>query len=78
MPCKVIPVGDTYAIACSRGRSAPCSTPHCGRPHTALCDFLVVRNGKPGTCDAKLCASCRVRQPGKDKDFCRAHAGAGA
>jgi hypothetical protein len=62
------------AIACG-GRQArsTCSTPGCGRPTVALCDYEVVKKGKPGTCDAKLCDRCRQRQ-GEDRDFCPPHA----
>lgn len=71
MPCRQ--VGN--AIVCTRGRSgAPCSVPGCGAPHVALCDFPVARAGRAGTCDAKLCERHRVRQPGKDRDFCPPHA----
>lgn len=30
----------------------------CGYPGGLLCDYPVMRNGKAGTCDAKLCRRC--------------------
>lgn len=59
------------AITCG-GRAPACSVPGCGRESTAACDYPVVRRGRKGTCDKKLCDRCRVRQ-GDDIDFCPPH-----
>ena len=74
MACRTIATGPgMFAIACDRGaRRQRCGTPGCGGDCVALCDYPVKRKGKDGTCDAKLCESCRVRQP-QDRDFCPAH-----
>lgn len=62
----------TVAIICGgrRGRrSPPCA--YCGKPSAFECDGPS-SSRKSGTCDVKLCGSCRVHVP-PDLDFCRAH-----
>jgi hypothetical protein len=59
---------------CGRRRVAPCMTEGCGRPHTTLCDYPLTGSLKGKTCDRKMCDGCRVKQPAKNRDFCRAHA----
>jgi hypothetical protein len=62
----------TTAIICSRAtRRAPCK--YCGAPHTKLCDYPVERNGKPGTCDIRMCDRCATNG-GHEIDYCRPHA----
>lgn len=61
------------AIVCSRERRTWCQ--ECGRNRTeVLCDFPLAGSKKGKTCDRKLCRSCAVKQPGRDRDFCPAHA----
>ncbi|MES2339267.1 MAG: hypothetical protein V4537_14330 [Pseudomonadota bacterium] len=38
-----------------------------------MCDYPVVRKGKPGTCDARMCGRCRTSK-GDDLDACPPHA----
>jgi hypothetical protein len=74
MPCIPIkgPAGTT-AIVCTRGtRRSTCSVPGCARYTSKLCDYPVIRDGKPGTCDARLCDKCAV-PAGNDRDLCPAH-----
>jgi len=66
-------VGGCTVIACGRSGFSPCSTPGCRNRSSKLCDYPVVRNGQPGTCDAKICDRCATNV-GPDKDFCRPHA----
>ncbi len=75
MSCKVSSPGPGVTVfTCGRQpERAPCETANCGKPHEALCDYPVKRNGKPATCDRRLCSACRVRQ-GPDIDHCPAHA----
>lgn len=79
MPCTpfVLPDGSAAGIICTRGprRAAePCQVPGCTRPHVALCDWKVSREGRPGTCDLRICAGHRWPIPGeRDKDLCPAH-----
>jgi hypothetical protein len=66
MACTVIKLpGGGAAIAC--GPRPRCRG--CGRPARYQCDYEV--EGK--TCDAWLCAHCRVPQ-GSNVDFCARHA----
>jgi hypothetical protein len=58
---------------CGRRRVAPCMTEGCGKPHTSLCDYPLTGSLKGKTCDRKMCDGCRVKQPGKNRDYCRAH-----
>jgi hypothetical protein len=60
--CESIRLGDgTVAIMCSRGQRRPrCSVPGCSAPSEFQCDEPVVRRGRPGTCDAHLCAAHRT------------------
>jgi hypothetical protein len=78
MSCESITFPDgTTGIICSRGRRrAPCQIVNCGRPYEKLCDYPVRRNGKPGTCDIKLCAAHakQVAAVADDTDYCPAHA----
>jgi hypothetical protein len=61
------------AIVCGpRQPRKRCSVPGCNEWSTAACDYPVVRKGKPGTCDARLCDRCRQRQ-GPDRDYCSPH-----
>lgn len=51
MPCTpfVLPDGSAAGIICTRGprRAAePCQVPGCTRPHVALCDWKVSREGR--------------------------------
>lgn len=71
MTCERFPIPGGVAIVCSRGRRGKrCA---CGKPAPFLCDGP--RDGRPGkTCDAPLCATCRV-QAGEGRDLCRTHAG---
>jgi hypothetical protein len=72
MPCEVKKLGDSFAIACSRGPKAqPCK--YCGRASLKLCDhkLMGVKAGK--TCDIPMCERCSTHvEP--DLDFCRVHA----
>jgi hypothetical protein len=70
--------GGGQMIVCGPHRPRPpCEATDCGpRPaaHVALCDFPVVRNGRPATCDLKLCERHRWPMPGHaDSDLCPAH-----
>jgi hypothetical protein len=67
-------VQPTAVFICGRRRVAPCMTEGCGRPHTSLCDFPLTGSLKGKTCDRKMCDRCRVRQPGKNRDYCPVHA----
>jgi len=80
MPCRVVKIGDTFAIV----KFAPekrrrCSV--CGDLTTVvLCDFVLEGQallfGEPGaksrTCDAPLCKRCAIHIP-PDTDFCPDH-----
>jgi hypothetical protein len=66
-------VQPTAVFICGRRRAAPCVTENCGRPHTSLCDFPLTGKLSGKTCDRKMCDNCRVKQPGKNRDYCRAH-----
>lgn len=74
MPCNTIPAGKGgYVVVCTgRQRRTRCDTPGCGRWTEALCDYPVVRNGKPGTCDRKMCDRCRTKK-GENIDHCPPH-----
>jgi hypothetical protein len=61
------PVG---TIICRRPVFASCR--YCSRQSTKLCDFPVVRDGKPGTCDTRLCDRCAM-PAGKSIDYCKPH-----
>jgi hypothetical protein len=70
--CTRIDLGPGVTGWVCRGRQprpAGCSVPHCGRPHTVLCDFPM----KAKTCDAKLCDAHRTKV-GPNLDHCPAHA----
>jgi hypothetical protein len=56
---------------CGSSRIECCSESGCRRVSTALCDYPM-DGGK--TCDARLCETHRVRQPGHNRDFCPKHA----
>jgi hypothetical protein len=74
MHCRFIRTPDgNMAVFCGpRGPRPRCSVPGCGRPVERECDFPVQRRGKPGTCDAKLCAT-HAKPAGPDRDLCPAH-----
>jgi hypothetical protein len=77
MSCEIIrgEDGAVEMIVCSRGRRASrCQVPGCARPHTALCDWPLSGAKAGATCDLRLCDSHRRPQPGRDRDFCPAHA----
>ena len=75
MTCRpyVGPNGER-GFVCTRGeRKKVCGQCH-RREATQLCDYSL-RGAKEGkTCDAPLCVGCAVKQPGKDTDYCPAHA----
>ena len=75
MTCRTVAAGPGFtAIVCGgRGIRKSCSRPGCTNWSEFECDYPVTRKGKAGTCDAKLCAGCRVRQPVDGIDFCAAH-----
>lgn len=85
MGCKAVrSQAGVVAIVCGLPRPRPCETPSCAHariPHIALCDFPVIRNGRPGTCSRRMCESCRwsVPTPGPrelgddDLDYCPVH-----
>lgn len=81
MACKVIrgiaPDGSVFSgIACGpRQKIALCDVEHCGREHSALCDWPVERTAKhrSDTCDMKLCDKHRVRLKERDRDYCPEH-----
>ena len=62
MSCDRIDLGGgNFAIVCSRGqRRKRCSVPGCDGTGEFQCDEPVVRRGRPGTCDAYLCAAHRT------------------
>lgn len=69
----IAPSGDvTSGIACTRGKTKRCDTPNCQEVCVALCDHPVTRNGKPGTCDRKMCKA-HQHPAGEDKDLCEVH-----
>lgn len=76
MKCTPVKVGDTYAIACSRGRRAP-RCKWCNEVSTKLCDFVVsspLQITHKKTCDAPMCdVHAKIIEPGKD--YCPIHAG---
>lgn len=80
MPCRVIPIGGGFAIACGPGsRPKQCKAPGCGRPSIALCDWKLHRVGDDGkrvytgkTCDAPMCEVHRF-SVGTNKDLCGPH-----
>lgn len=72
MPCKRIDLGEgTFAIACTRGRSArpkPCIV--CRRDGARLCDgVLPTPGGGTRVCSAALCLEHSVRL-GSGSDYC--------
>lgn len=71
MNCTPIPGG---FVCGGRARRPKCSVPDCNNPTEAECDYSVTRRNPAAskTCDAKLCAECKVSQGG-DIDFCPAH-----
>jgi hypothetical protein len=75
--CRTVAIGPGVAILCDRTRRESCSTPGCRGTSEALCDFSLTGSKAGKTCDKRLCRSCRVRQPGEDHDYCRAHAAQG-
>jgi hypothetical protein len=74
MSCKAINLGQgATAILCSREPRARCHTTGCRGESVALCDYPIKRkNGAPGTCDRRMCVSCRRRQ-GEGVDYCPVH-----
>jgi len=70
--------GQVVGILCSRSRH-PGSRTRCECCGTMgarfLCDFPMgkKRNGKPKTCDKKICGGCRI-SVGVDRDLCPEHA----
>lgn len=74
MGCKIITGDDGKfaAVICSRGQRQPvCAT--CGKPSRFQCDFPLEGPKAGRTCDAHICAGCRVNV-GQDKDYCPVHA----
>jgi len=69
--------GGVRGIMCGVRRAAPkrCQTPGCNGVCVALCDYPVVRRGgKSGTCDRRMCESCRHPVAGAlDRDYCGPH-----
>lgn len=59
----------TVAIVCG-SHSRGCK--YCGQRWEKLCDYPVIRKGKPATCDIPMCGKCAVNV-GRDKDYCRPH-----
>jgi len=70
MRCRAIPFLGTVAIVCGRHTQKRCK--YCGRTCEKLCDYPVIRKGKPKTCDIPMCAGCAIKV-GEDKDYCRPH-----
>ena len=73
MACRTIrdDSGQVTAIACGRGPTR-CKT--CGKPSVALCDYPVIRNNRPATCDERMCQIHRHPVAGAtDKDYCPTH-----
>lgn len=64
--------GKLVGIACGRRDHRQCSTPGCRNDAGLLCDYPVTRQGKPGTCDRKVCVGC-AKHIGKNVDYCAAH-----
>lgn len=76
MACRIIANGkEGFVVVCTRGGTTRtrCGVPGCWAEGAKLCDFPVERKGKPGTCDAKLCAQ-HATSVGEDKDYCPPHA----
>jgi hypothetical protein len=65
MPCKTIPLGDGYAIVCSRSRGRSSRLCGCGRIAPLVCDWPTPGRAS-GTCDKPVCNSCRRVIRGKD------------
>lgn len=79
MTCRSIDLGNgVVGIVCGRreGPPKPCIVPGCGKPHARLCDWPVLRRGKPTTCDLKLCEGHATKVG--ELDYCPAHARAHA
>ena len=77
MACEVIrdKNGQSGMIICSRGqRLAQCQIVGCHNSQSALCDYPLGGARAGATCDMKLCNLHRVQQPGRDRDYCPAHA----
>jgi hypothetical protein len=78
MPCQTIKIGDTYAIACSRGRrkQEPACV-YCGKSSTKLCDFPTFspKTGKKlkKDCDVPMCDDCTSPGVSANVDFCKEH-----
>jgi len=70
-----MPGGGAMFVCGPARKAAPCEAAGCvPRPHVAMCDYPVVRHGRRGTCDIKLCAAHRWAVPGQDDiDYCPAH-----
>jgi hypothetical protein len=78
MPCNRYRMPGGVAIVCSRGqRRSTCQTTGCTGTTVALCDFPLSGRKKGATCSRRMCARCRVSQPGEDVDYCRTHAAQG-
>lgn len=60
--------GNPIGIACGRTPHQQCSSPGCNAHAGKLCDFPVIRNGKRGTCDRKICSTHSVKV-GRDLDY---------
>jgi hypothetical protein len=73
MPCKTYPVGEGFAIVCSRGRRETCGVAGCRETSVALCDYPLAGAKKGTTCDKRLCRQHRASR-GKEIDYCPAHA----
>lgn len=64
--------GRAIGIACMHVRHASCQTSGCSGRATLLCDYPVLRRGKPTTCSRHICQKCAEKVEGKD--FCPPHA----
>lgn len=71
MTCTPIDLGNGV-----RGIVWRCSIPGCRRSADLLCDYPVIRKGRKGTCDAKVCEA-HALHAGPDRDLCPAHAARG-
>lgn len=76
MGCEPINGPGFTGIICTRGGRAP-RCHYCNKPGTFLCDHPVIRKGGRGTCDTRMCSSCKnngdLLQPAPDVDLCRPH-----
>ncbi|MGH3430814.1 MAG: hypothetical protein ACRDQZ_25140 [Mycobacteriales bacterium] len=65
-----MPDGSVGIICGPRQRITLCE--FCGRASTKLCDFPIVVDGKPKTCDKRMCDACSTCA-GYDLDYCPPH-----